>query len=231
MRIKFQPAKLDFKFECSVLCAYFFFFLIYKFPEKIEPYFMSGRIPSFEFVYDVFIPLCFVVINILFYVVFTRYLFVRVGLVVLSGVAMAVASFIQTPGIIDPVYFFIMATSCAAVIAMYRGSFLDEELDNISEYNDITEKLIEYLRDGYKYFLARAFQAWLALGASLGVSMSILFKDGYADPHLKFIALKMLLGFICVSFAIGFWVAIPMMNGIVSVQELLFNLKNDRKAA
>ena len=85
--------------------------------------------------------------------------------------------------------------------------------------------VIDHLRDGYKYILGKAFQGWLGLGASLGVSMSILFRGGFEDPHLKFMALKMLVGFICISLAIGFWVGIPMLNGMVRIQESLHSLK------
>jgi hypothetical protein len=56
--------------------------------------------------------------------------------------------------------------------------------------------------------------------------MSILFRGGYDDPHLKFMALKMLVGFIAISVAVGIWVAIPILNGIVSLQEHLQSLKS-----
>jgi len=162
-----------------------------------------------------------------FFLILRKKLVWRGILIIVSGIIISVVSFIffEATGIIDLVYFFIIAVACATVIAIYKGEYLNEQLKKITSFNIITEKSLDYTRDGYKYLLGRVFQVWLALGASLGVSMSILFRHGFDDPALKFMAAKMLFGFIGISLALGYWVAIPLLNGIVDVQETLNSLK------
>ncbi len=141
---------------------------------------------------------------------------------------MAIVKFSQSPRIIDPVYFFLLSATCAIVIGLYKGSYFDEQFNKITNFNQATEKLVDYIRDSYKYLLSRLFQGWLALGASLGISMSILFRYGYDNSELKFLALKMLIGFICISVAVGYWVAIPLLNGICTIQEKLESFKIEK---
>ena len=106
-------------------------------------------------------------------------------------------------------------------IGVYRGQYFYDQLNEIKSHNSTTDKSLDYLRDGFKYILGKVFQGWLALGASLGISMSILFRSGFDDPHLKFVAIKMLIGFIGISFGVGYWLALPMLNGMIQVQEKL----------
>ena len=54
--------------------------------------------------------------------------------------------------------------------------------------------------------------------------MSILFQEGFSNPDLKFSALKMLLGFVFITLALGLWIGIPMLNGIVQTQQKLLDL-------
>jgi len=229
MKIKFQPINMDFKFEISVLIYFFFVFIIYQLPSKIEPCIRHGNGLSFTAILNLAaLPAYFTLGNLIFCFILKRKIILRTILAG-SGIILGIGKFIQAPGIIDPVYFFIISTTCAGVIGGYKGTYLDEQVEKLNHVNKLdkaTEKFIDYIRDGYKYILGKAFQGWLGLGASLGVSMSILFKSGYEDPHLKFMALKMLVGFILISFAVGYWVAIPMLNGIVSIQEILHSLKS-----
>ena len=230
MIIKFQPTKMNAKFEFSLFSYFFLVFIIYQIPSKMEPYIRLGNPVQFKIFFDMAIlPLCFILVNLQFYFILKKHLVMRTVIMLISGIIMAIIKFIQAPGIIDPVYFFILAATCSVILGVYKGAYFDEQLKRVNKYNEVTIKLIEYIRDSYKYLLGKAFQGWLGLGASLGVSMSILFKNGYQDLHLKFLALKMLIGFICITVAVGFWVAIPMINGIVTVHESLYSLeeKND----
>jgi hypothetical protein len=136
---------------------------------------------------------------------------------------MSFVKFLRAPGIIDPVYFFILSTACAATIVAYRGDYLSDQLDRISKLNPIPDKAIDNIRDGYKYLLGKFFQGWLALGASLGVSMSILFRGGFEDPRLKFMAVKMLVGFTAATIAFGYWIFVPLLNGIAAVDDLVIS--------
>ena len=227
MRIKFQPKQFDFGFEISLLAYFLFVFVVYQLPPKIEPYIVQGNSFDYRCFYDLALyPLYYVLLNLLISIVLRRHIVFRAIIAVILGIMLSIAEFFQTPGIIDPVYFFVLSTSFACVLGVYKGACFSEMLEDINEFNAITEKLIDYIRDGYKYILGKAFQGWLGLGASLGVSMSILFKNGYEDPHLKFMALKMLIGFIFISIAVGLWVGIPMLNGIVGLQEHMNSLTN-----
>jgi len=170
----------------------------------------------------------FILPNLVFFLNIRKHIILRAFIAVFLGTLLSIIRFIEAPGIIDPVYFFVLSISYAGVIGAYRGDYFSEALIGIQEFDDITEKLLDYIRDGYKYLLGKAFQGWIGLGASLGVSMSILFRGGYEDPHLKFMALKMLIGFIAISGAVGLWVAIPILNGIVNLQEHLRSLKAAR---
>jgi len=225
MEIKFQPAKMNFKFEIFVLFYFFVVFIIYQLPEQVEPWIRFGLPFQYScFLELIALPGSFVLINLIVYFTLRNHLILRIGIMVISGIGMAAIRFIKAPGIIDPVYFFVLGSTCAIIIGIYKGAYLDEQLKKISGNNEATLKLVEYIRDGYKYILGKVLQGWLGLGASLGVSMSILFKGGYNDPHLKFMALKMLMGFIGISIALGIWAVVPMLNGVVSVQESLFSI-------
>jgi 4-amino-4-deoxy-L-arabinose transferase-like glycosyltransferase len=216
---------MNFKFEISVLFYFIVILIVYQLPSKIEPSIRFGIPIQYRCFPEVgLLPAGFILVNLIFYFLLKSHLVERMGVMVISGIAIAIIRFVQAPGIIDPVYFFILCATCAIIIGLYKGLYLDEQLKKIKEYNEATIKLVEYIRDEYKYILGKLFQGWLGLGASLGVSMSILFKGDYNDPHLKFMALKMLLGFIGISIAIGIWGVVPMLNGIVSVHESLFSI-------
>jgi hypothetical protein len=226
MKIKFQPRNISAKFELSVLAYFFCAFYIYQLLQRIEPCVVKKMPFQVGWLVDLAIyPAFYVLSNLVFFLIIRKHIVLRAIIAVFLGVILSIVRFIEAPGIIDPVHFFILSASCAGVLGLYRGDYFSETLIGIQEFNDITEKLIDYIRDGYKYLLGKAFQGWLALGASLGVSMSILFRGGYEDVHLKFMALKMLVGFIAISGAVGRWVAIPMLNGMVNIQEHLRSVK------
>ena len=229
MKIKFQPQNTSAKFEISALAYFFCAFYIYQLPLKIEPHIVNKGPFQVGCLLDLAVyPGFFILSNLVFFVIIGKHIILRAIIALFIGAVLSFIRFIEAPGIIDPVYFFVLSTSYAGVIGAYRGDYFSEALIGIKEFDDITEKLLDYIRDGYKYLLGKAFQGWLGLGASLGVSMSILFRGGYEDTHLKFVALKMLIGFIAVSGAVGLWVAIPILNGIVNLQEHLRSLKATR---
>jgi hypothetical protein len=229
MKIKFQPTKTEFRFEIAVLIYFFLAFIIFRLPMMIKPLMKNGNLPSLAQILQlVDLPTVFLFSNLLAYAIFKKHIILRVVVIILVGVVIAIVQFVRAPGIINPVYFFILSSTCAIIIGLYKGAYIDEQFQKITNYNEVTEKLIDYLRDSYKYILGKAFQGWLALGASVGISMSILFRGGYEDVHLKFMALKMLVGFIFISVAIGYWIAVPMLNGILSIQEKLQHLKVEK---
>ena len=229
MEIKFQSSVTELKFELSILFYFFVVFIIYQLPAIVEPTIIHNSSLPWKSVINLgVLPFCFLLVNLLFYLILKKHIILRGFLMVLFGIFMGIAKFIETPSIIDPVYFFILSATCAVILGLYKGKYFSERLIKIKHFNALTEKSIDYIRDDYKYFLGKAFQGWLALGASLGVSMSILFKDDYQNPHLKFMALKMLMGFIFISIAVGYWVIIPLLNGITETETTLHNLTNNK---
>jgi hypothetical protein len=227
MKLRLRPVKLDFKFEITVLCFFFIAFIAYQLPSKIEPYITHKNHLSIIQIFSILvIPTFFFFVNLLFYCVCKESFFFRLVTMIIVGFIIAFIKFLQAPGIVDPVYIFIMSASCAVIIGVHKGAYFDEQLNKIKDLNDASMKLIEYIRDGYKYFLGKAFQGWLGFGASLGISMSILFRKGFEDIELKFTAIKMLVGFVFITIAVGIWVVTPMLNGIVSVDESLNSLRS-----
>lgn len=229
MKIKFQPTNIEIRFEVCVLIYFFFGFIIYQIPTIFEACVKDGKTFSSEYIFAlVILPTFFITANLLFLLFFKKHVILRAALAAVSGIVMAIAKFLQAGGIIDPVYFFLLSATCGIILGLYKGAYLEEESNKINNFNEVTRKLIDYLRDSYKYLLGRLFQGWLALGASLGVSMSILFKGGYDDQHLKFMALKMLTGFACISLAAGYWIAVPLVNGMLTIQEKMQSLESQR---
>ena len=128
------------------------------------------------------------------------------------------------PGIIDPVNIFIMTGTCALILVIYQTRFLEERLDSISAPSESCNSALEQISDAYKLLLNRSVQAWLAVGAALSVSMSILFRQGWTEISLRFTAVKMLVGFMGISLAVVIWGIIPMLNGLVAVNDKTLSL-------
>ena len=59
--------------------------------------------------------------------------------------------------------------------------------------------------------------------------MSILFRDGFADPSLIFNGVKMFIGFVLMAFAGGLWVAIPLLNGSIRTHGLFLKMSSNSK--
>jgi hypothetical protein len=233
--LRYKPPKINPKFELVVI-GYFTGLLAFfqAVPSLLSKVFLNG-LESEYFLLDVFgWPLSFLIVNILFLILIKQQILLRGILMILSAISIFAVRFIFfAPGIIDPVYSFIISAACAGVIGIYRGDYLAGKLDLIAERNmDVcTEKMMEYIRDSYKFLMRSTLQAWLALAASLGVSMSILFRQGYEDINLKYLAMKMLAGFMGISFAIGYWVALPLSNGLLDCIGVLDKMKTKPSVA
>ena len=224
MILKFQPKNLSLRFEFAVYLYFSVGQLLYGFIGILWIEGFHTELVAFWIIWPTFSFSA----AMLLYRLIQRSLVLRCVTIVVLGVGAALTKYFYiSTGIIDPVYIFLMTTICALMIAVYRGQFLFEQLDKVKNVNNFTEALIallENINNNFRYFLSRAFQGFLALGASLGVSMSILFQGGFDNPELNFSAFKMLLGFVLIALALLFWIGIPMLNGIVQTQQKLLDL-------
>ncbi|MDD9876027.1 MAG: hypothetical protein OXR84_01155 [Magnetovibrio sp.] len=224
MDIRFQPAQVSVRFELPVYGYFAIGYAVFGGIGLIGAEAVHARSMLFWIGWPtVFFTYCL----ILFRVAARQVVYRCVGIVLAGVIAALVKWFLVSRGIIDPIYVFLVAAICAIVIGVYRGQFLNEQLeklDGVEVYDEATGKFLESVVGGYRYLLSRAFQGYLALAASLGVSMSILFNEGFGDPTLKFSGLKMFVGFVLMSFAGGIWLAVPLLNGMVKAQEKLLTL-------
>ncbi len=224
MELKFRPQKIEFKFEFIVLVYYALVFIVFESPQVLE-FFIFKEKEIDSILQNIFLlPIAFCVFNVMMFFFMKPKLLLRGIFMILSGVAISIIKFMESPGIIDSVYFFVLSASCAFTVFFYKGNYLIEQLAFVNSYDSISKSKLEYLRDDIKYVLGKSIQGWLAFGASIGVSMTILFKDGFDEPQLKFSALKMLIGFIGISFGYGFWIAVPLLNGIVLAHDKMNEL-------
>jgi hypothetical protein len=140
-------------------------------------------------------------------------------------------SFLDAYGMIDSVFVFVITTTCAVTIAVYRGEYLCDQFERATREGTATPRALDLLLTAYSMLLKRGFQAWLAFGAALGVAMSILFRAGYQgmDRHLG--GLEMLLGFIGISVGLGYWVFVPLANGLLAVHEEVLRQEREGAAA
>ena len=233
MTFRFKPASINKFFEVSVLSYFTVILLLYQAVFDIEEYVNRHDLSfvSFKWLSQTHLfPLLFFLINWFLLIIFSKRLLARSIAMILIGIMISIVRFFWTsPNVLDPVYFFVTSTICAGTIFFYKGQYFENELKLVKVYNNKNEKLLDYISDGYKYFLTRLFQGWLAFGASLGVSMSILFRSGYDSRHLKYVALKMLVIFIGTSFGLGYWVALPLLNGLMAMNEKIRTIRIRKK--
>ena len=218
MKYRFLPPAIDRQFEFAVISYYGILFTVFMAMTQLPLDFEKATLNDLWRLVDVFAySTGFVAINMLLFKPLKDHLLVRAALIIVSAMVLAAIRYVNHPGIIDPVWYFIMSTACAFTIVLYRGDFLKEQVTEVSRhvYDEASEKMLDYIRDSYRFMLRTAFQAYLALGASLGVSMSILFRQGYEDVSLKYLAIKMLAGFVGISFAFGYWIGLPLGNGLL----------------
>lgn len=229
MKLKFQPEKMNFKFEFSVLSYFALVLIIMPAPLVIESV-VNDKL-TFGYIFEIIVwPMSYVLFNALIFSIMKTKLIRRGIIMVISGMAISFIKVYKSPGIIDPVYFFLASSFCTLTIGFYKAEYLYKQLNSISYLNPANMKLIEYLRDMFKYLLGKFVQGLLAFAASVGISMTILFRSGWDDPQLALTGIKMLLGFIGISIGVTYWTAIPLFNGIFESQEkmgLLIKLKDD----
>ena len=232
MHYRFLPKAIDRKFEFAVLRFYGILFTGFMAmnqlplgPEKFTAQDLWRLVDVFAY------STAFVLINMFLFAPLKERLLLRAALIIVSAMVLAAIRYHHHPGIIDPVWFFIMSTACAFTIVLYRGDFLKEQVAEVTKYvyDPASEKMLDYIRDSYRFMLRSAFQAYLALGASLGVSMTILFRQGYEDVSLKYMAIKMLAGFVGISFAFGYWVGLPLGNGLLECHYVVKDMKGGAK--
>jgi hypothetical protein len=234
VRLLFLPSQTDFRFELQVLAYFAVVMLGYQAMGVLEP---AVNDPSFSYWPPLALHLAwsssFLAFNCLMYWAMPERLITRCLLIVLSGAGIGAYHFAKTPGIIDPVYFFLMSASCAFTLGFYRGRFLGEEMEDLGRYRygPASEKLLDYLRDVHKFIMRSVLQGWLALGASVGVSMSILFRDGWTEPHLKYMAVKMVAGFGGITLAVVLWIAVPFANQLLMCHRMLPRMENGPRKA
>lgn len=222
MELIFKPNSINWKFEISVLSFFTAILIIFEIPNMIRPIFLDGAdFPFVQLLNISLLPVSFLIINLIIFFILRRQLLLRGIIMVLSGIIIASIKFYEAPGIINPVYFFIITSVSAFTIFIYRGDYLFEQLDSINNYTKTSDQQIGFLRDDFKFLLTKTLQGLLALGASLGVSMTILFKDNFDDPRIKFMAVKMLIGFMGIGAGVGYWVIIPLLNGLFRIHEKL----------
>jgi len=211
MKIEFQPQAVSLRFELPVTA----YFALAQFLFGLIGMMGNSGLPLRLMIFWTVWPAFLLVGSLIVYGLMPHHVILRCTIIVLSGIGAALIKYFSvSTGIIDPVYIFLMTAAYAMTIAIYGGQFLFEQLENVKDIDQFSEPLSDFLDSivsNFRYFLTRAFQGFLALGASLGVSMSILFQGGFDDSDLKFNALKMLLGFILVSLALGLWMPLPLI--------------------
>lgn len=82
-----------------------------------------------------------------------------------------------------------------------------------SSLTDIHNR-IEGVKDGLWNLVRLLIQGFLSFAAITGVTMSILFREGFSDPELKMTAIQMTSGFLLSSLSLYMWVVIPIMRRI-----------------
>jgi len=107
------------------------------------------------------------------------------------------------------------------VTALFAG--LEQGIARTRDLDDEKDRraLLDLIRQEMNGLLRMAFTAFLGLGASLGVSMTILFRDGetaWGNPTLLSLSFTMVLGFIAVCLGTMIWVIKPYVRLIGEVR-------------
>lgn len=136
-------------------------------------------------------------------------------------------------GIINIVWFVIFSGALAAFL------LVSELVDSIGgvvaaavKSNDtiLAQEVLKDIRKEFNGFMKTAAQAFFALGASLGVSMSILFKNGaesWRIPQYQVSAARMVVGFLLVALGLLIWVARPYLLSFLTLRGHYGKVLND----
>jgi len=133
--------------------------------------------------------------------------------------------FISGMGVIKPVWFFIMIAAMGGYFFCSWGFIqINDLLSTNQSLTSKEDKVILY--DKIQIESNRLFkvilQSILALGASLGIAMSILFKDGENSwENLDYLmnATRMILAFGLIVLGFAFWVGRPYLNLLIKTKE------------
>lgn len=119
-----------------------------------------------------------------------------------------------------------------------NGIFIALLFINTVFESDVTPKMIKKgivnievinkIEDDWKWMFKIIFEGFLALSASVGISMTILYnsKSGFNDYALVSAGAVIVFGFACVSLAIVIFFLIPFINYIISIKKYRFEMAN-----
>jgi hypothetical protein len=147
-----------------------------------------------------------------------------VGLGILGTGASAAVYWLAGRGIINLVWLFVFSS---ALLGYYLHSALyaaeSEVIRYVRQLTDRAERkeALGIVREELNKLLRLGVQAYLALGASVGVSMSILFNrgaDAWRDTDFQINAGRLLIAFFLVTIGFLFWVLRPYLETYTSVR-------------
>lgn len=163
----------------------------------------------------------------IFYLVFALgilHILASVGLLFFSGI-----------GIIKFVWFFIFGGAlCGYVLLIWFFSELHLVFDGHATGEVRRQKEIaEFVREESSKFMRLTIQGWLALAASIGISMSILFGEGqksWDNPAFLQNAVSMVIAFGLVTIGVGVWLVKPYLDNYQKLNRLQQKLSEAEKA-
>jgi hypothetical protein len=145
------------------------------------------------------------------------------GIIHFCGLAVAL-TFVGN-GIINIVWFLVLTLAHAGYLLvsdLYATMSLVIEGAADCQDTELTREVLSDIRSEFNHFMKLAVQGLLALGASLGVSMTILFREGkvaWDSPEHQNNAARMVVGFAVVAVGLFFWVGRPYLQSFMSVRE------------
>jgi len=84
-----------------------------------------------------------------------------------------------------------------------------------------SREVLNSLLDEYKYLVTKVVQIGLAVGATTGLSMTILFRQGWDDPDVKLNSVRIEVAFILFALALGIFVGVPSFRAVKKVYTAL----------
>lgn len=156
-------------------------------------------------------------------------LFLRLVIIALINVVLWGTTLVLIrSGIINIVWFVILTISLAFFIANTAifgsvGVVINRSAD-ANASTEIRLKLLELAHAQINGLLKTGISALLALGGSVGVSMSILFHNGssaWSNRSYQLNAIELVIGFCLVALGVGIWIMRPYLQCLQRIQEIL----------
>jgi hypothetical protein len=90
------------------------------------------------------------------------------------------------------------------------------DIQSAKNNNQLKETFIQVknLNEGLWNLIKLLIQGFLSFTAITGVTMSILFQEGFSNPELKMTAIQMTSGFLLSGLSLYVWIGIPIMRRI-----------------